>query len=754
MKWEPDNRICLRLGRITEVVRAELECSASLVELGARLAEVPGTVVLASGGEQDCARYHIIGACPWLEVRARGRQVEIKIDGQAFRFEADPFEVIRWIINTCSVPQYLHQAPFCAGLMGYLAYDLKDLIEDLPGTSVDDLGLPHLLFYSPAVAVVHDRMNGKTTAYGLQRDTGEDVRGKLLEIKRIFSSPLPSPAPWESSAQGFESSFDRLDYLAAVSRTREYIAAGDVYQVNLSQRFSIRFDGDPYRLFIRLFQMNPAPFFAFINAGDYQIVSTSPERFLLRKGDRVETRPIKGTRPRSSDSGLDAAYRKQLLESPKDAAELAMIVDLLRNDIGKVCRAGSVRVAEHKRIEAYSNVYHLVSVVEGELEESKDAIDLVRATFPGGSITGCPKVRAMEIIDELEPCRRHVYTGSIGYFSFHDTLDLSIAIRTATVLGNRLIFSVGGGIVYDSDPEAEYQETLDKGRTLMEAIGGFQQESGYGRIWFNGRITDTDKARVPVTSLGLQYGFGFFETIRSLAGRQALLGDHLARFHRSWKELFRLPGPDVDWQAVIKQVLEANGLGNSSARLKIMAAFGTRHRPPFDYNLVVSAKPYVHRLKALGVAGLDLVTYPLARQSPLAAHKSLNYLYYHKAGDWARKQGGHEALVLNPDGTVSETNTANLLLVYGNTLIRPISTAALPGVMTACVTRLLAGRGYDIQQKTVRHRDLRSAEGVFLTNALMGLVPVASLDGDQLAEKDTLPWRRINNEIIGPGWDE
>ena len=238
------------------------------------------------------------------------------------------------------------------------------------------------------------------------------------------------------------------------------------------------FAGDSYSLFKALYQLNPAPFFAYVNAGDHQIVSTSPERFLLRSGSRVETRPIKGTRPRGKTPEQDREMKAALARSPKDDAELSMIVDLLRNDIGKVCAGGSVAVTQHKRLEAYQNVYHLVSVVQGTLAEGKDSVDLIRATFPGGSITGCPKIRSMEIIDELESHRRHVYTGSIGYISFHDTMDLSIAIRTATVVGDRLVFSVGGGIVYDSDPEDEYEETLHKGQTLMSVFQGAGERDG------------------------------------------------------------------------------------------------------------------------------------------------------------------------------------------------------------------------------------------------------------------------------------
>jgi para-aminobenzoate synthetase component 1 len=269
-----------------------------------------------------------------------------------------------------------------------------------------------------------------------------------------------------------KSNFTREAYLQALSRIREYIRQGDVYQVNLTQRFSFPLSGEPYYLFKRLFGLNPAPFYAFLNCGDFQVLSTSMERFLYRRGDYLETRPIKGTRPRGATPAADVVLRQELAESRKDDAELSMIVDLLRNDLGKVCRPRTVRVLEHKRLEAYQNVYHLVSVVAGQLQPECRAVDILRATFPGGSITGCPKIRAMEIIDELEPHVRHVYCGAIGYLGLHRNLDLNVAIRTAIISKGQAHFAVGGGVVYDSREEDEYEETLHKGRTLFRLIEG------------------------------------------------------------------------------------------------------------------------------------------------------------------------------------------------------------------------------------------------------------------------------------------
>ena len=483
--------------------------------------------------------------------------------------------------------------------------------------------------------------------------------------------------------------------------------------------------------------MNPAPFFAYVNAGDHQIVSTSPERFLLRNGSRVETRPIKGTRPRGETPEKDREMKSALVRSPKDDAELSMIVDLLRNDIGKVCAGGSVVVAQHKRVEAYQNVYHLVSVVEGTLAGGKGSADLIRATFPGGSITGCPKIRSMEIIDELETCRRHVYTGSVGYISFHDTMDLSIAIRTATIVGERLVFSVGGGIVHDSDPEDEYEETLHKGRTLMsvfkQAGNGPGAKTGSGLwVWQDGRLIRQDQAVVPVTDLGLQYGFGFFETIRVEKGNACRLQAHLNRFNRTWTALFGVVPPDLTWKAIIAQVVEKNGLDDVSAAFKIIATRGDASRPRNNGTLLVTARPYTHRLTALGAVGLKLATYPHRRLSPLADHKTLNYLYYHQAGVWAREQGADEAVVLNPDGTISETNSASILVVSGKTVTRPRSSHVLPGVMQEEICRRMIALRFAIEDRPIYTDAVLRADMVLLTNSLMGAVPALSLDNRPL----------------------
>ena len=456
-------------GRIVDLQVAPYEPPAGVEDLAALftpLRRQPYAMLLLSGGELDCAGYSLMGWDPFLVIRSKGRRVEVSQGGREQTFQADPFAVLADILDSLELPGPSPLPPCAAGGLGFLAYDLKNHLERLPAAAVDDLGLPEMVWAFPRRLLVHDRKAGR---FWQVKVIYEDARGR-----RAAAAELPGI---DSSLESYQvgplhSNFTREAYLQGVSRIREYIRQGDVYQVNLSQRFSFSFQGEAYRLFLRLFALNPAPFYAYLNCQDFVILSTSMERFLYRRGDYLETRPIKGTRPRGKNPAEDAALRRELAESFKDDAELSMIVDLLRNDLGKVCEARTVKVKEHKRLEAYQNVYHLVSIVTGQVRPGCSHVDILKATFPGGSITGCPKIRAMEIIDELEPHVRHVYTGAIGYLGLHRNLDLNVAIRTAIISQDMAHFSVGGGVVYDSDEEAEYEETLHKARTLFGVIGG------------------------------------------------------------------------------------------------------------------------------------------------------------------------------------------------------------------------------------------------------------------------------------------
>jgi para-aminobenzoate synthetase component 1 len=722
------------LRRVTGVHAEPIELTEPFVEVVRRFAHLPGTVALLSGGTLDCARFHILGVHPWLSLSGQRSRTTLTDGDQRFELDEDPFTTLRRVLRHCEMPATAAPLPLSSGMLGYLAYDLKDCLERLPRTSVDDLGLPLMHLVAPAVILIQDRVAGTTTLLAMRlQDDDAAVSRNVARFKEALSAPA-APREWEPEATGrCVSAFSRDEYLSAVEAIRRYIVEGDVYQVNMSQRFQTPFTGDPFDCFVSMFTENPAPFFSYVNAGDHQIVSTSPERFIELRNGTVETRPIKGTRPRGTTPAQDEALQAELRQSAKEDAELSMIVDLLRNDIGKVCRPGTVRVSEHKRLETYQNVHHLVSTVTGELSPGMNAVDLLRATFPGGSITGCPKIRAMEVIDELEPVRRHIYTGSIGYLGFDGAMDLSIAIRTATFTGGTAVFSVGGGIVFDSDAASEYEETLHKGRTLMNVLhAATGADRNAATVWQDGIFKPGTAATVPLDSEGLSYGFGFFETMRVHAGRPILLDAHVRRFELAWREFFRSAPPDVTWADVIARLVERNGLSRADAVVKLVATAGNPSGAPLSPVLFASAKPYTPRPVLTRRAGLRLMTYPHRRETHLAGHKTLNYLHYRLAGDWAVRHGADEALILNADGSVSETNTASVCGVFGETACFPVSEHALPGTMAAEAGRLLRSWGYAVENRRLTVADLMAADHVFVTNSVMGAVPAVSLDDVRL----------------------
>jgi len=407
-------------------------------------------------------RWSLLCWDPFRKVTCRGDVVEVEDlrSGALSVSAADPFKVLsrEFVPHRVRLPADF-DLPFVGGAVGYFSYDLRHRIERLPRLCCCDVPTPEfvLCFYDSAIVFDHHR--------GLTEWVGPADARPELPCPTEESPPTVHPVVLESN-------FTREEYLEAVQRTKEYIAAGDIFQANISQRFSGLCPSDGLAVYCRLQEVNPAPFAAYLKYPELEVISSSPERFLLVQGDRVSTRPIKGTRPRvEGDEAFNRRMRAELERSAKDHAELTMIVDLERNDLGRVCSYGSVRVQEHAVIEEYPTVFHLVSTVSGRLHRAAhDEFSLVRATFPGGSITGAPKIRAMEIIEELEPHARGVYTGAIGYISFHERMDLNIAIRTLVRAQGRIHAQVGGGIVADSDPVLEYEETLHKGRALFQAL--------------------------------------------------------------------------------------------------------------------------------------------------------------------------------------------------------------------------------------------------------------------------------------------
>lgn len=439
------------------------------------IGSMPGPALLESGpGFGEAGRWSILTARPRLVFQATGHRWRLRSANED-RSGVEPLAALERLIGRFGLADQGEtpdpaRCPFQGGLIGFLGYDLAPELERLPRSSPRDSQIPDLWFglYDWAVTVDHASGSVTLSAHDL---LGEGDLPDRVETLRAALTQAEAVRPPRSRFEAPPTSLvTRPEYLDAVGRALEYIRAGDVFQVNLSQRFEAQGTIAPLDLYLRLKSTSPAPFSAYLATEAWAVLSASPESFYQTRGDRIVTRPIKGTRPRGRTPEEDARLLSDLKGSPKDRAELTMIVDLERNDLGRVCRFGSVRVVDSLTVESFAQVHHLVATVEGQLRLGVGPVDVVRAVFPGGSITGAPKIRAMEIIDELEPCRRGLYTGAIGYFSQGGASGFNIVIRTLLAEGNRVSYQVGGGIVADSDPELEYQETLHKGRALRAVL--------------------------------------------------------------------------------------------------------------------------------------------------------------------------------------------------------------------------------------------------------------------------------------------
>lgn len=427
-------------------------------------------------------RYSILAWNPSLVFKSKGSNIDLRYKDKWIKTAGNPFAIVDMIQCASKVPRQENQPmPFFGGAVGYLGYDLFPFVEDYKNlTAIDDLMLPDccLGFYDIALVFDHDKNQwfvSGTTVFG-DFEKPETRSEKLLEqvfakLKNVEGDKNSKTLDLNTNKDiGLTSNFTKEDYLASVKKAIDYIYAGDIYQINLSQRFHARIQASPFDLFCQLRRINPSYYGAYMSYGDHVVISSSPELFIQREGDIIESRPIKGTRPRGQTKESDENLKAELENSIKDSAELSMIVDLMRNDLGRVCEYGSVVVDEHRYIETLPTVFHTISTVRGKLKENISIAEILRATFPGGSITGCPKIRSIEIIDELEPTKRNVYTGSVGYIGFNGDMVLNIAIRTLIVKNGNVYFQVGGGIVADSDPEAEYLETLDKALAMERAL--------------------------------------------------------------------------------------------------------------------------------------------------------------------------------------------------------------------------------------------------------------------------------------------
>ncbi|MBE3096872.1 MAG: aminodeoxychorismate synthase component I [Planctomycetes bacterium] len=472
-------------GRSLAGAERQVEWPADAGNVFTRMARHRGCAWLDSaGGPAPLARWSVMTAEPSAVLITRGGTTRLAAPGGAVLEESrrNPFEVLREVLAACRFSGGDEPAlPFGPGFYGYLSYDLAPYVEltaALPPTA--DIPLPDLWFGLYDSVLVLDHAARKAFVVG--------GRGPACDaIHEALAASTDRAADRELNVDNVSCNMTPAEFRGAVARAREYIAAGDIYQVNLSRRYTVSLAPEEKRegaglrwagLYRRLRQANPAPYAAYLDVGEAAVLSSSPELFLDLRGGRVVTRPIKGTRPlEPQDEAFNRRMREELLASEKDRAELVMIVDLERNDLGRVAAYGSVRVTEPRTVEAYAAVYHTVATVEGRLHQGRDVADLLKATFPGGSITGAPKVRAMQIIAELEPTRRSVYTGAVGYLRPPSESEpaggcaLNIAIRTLLAAGDAVHIQVGGGIVADSDPEAEFQETSHKARAMLAALG-------------------------------------------------------------------------------------------------------------------------------------------------------------------------------------------------------------------------------------------------------------------------------------------
>jgi aminodeoxychorismate synthase component I len=464
----------------------EIPLPSSALEAFDRLRADPYPWLLDSALPSELGRFSFAGVDPYLVVRRLGEETEVEcrravrpgLTTGRFAVAGDPLEIARQLLPEPPARSVPVELPFVGGAVGYLAYELADQFETHHFTGIDDLGLPELYLLFVDRFIAHDAEREKLFACGLgfsddlgvASDRAQSAVDELcLRIER--GRPLPRSAPARKSAVEPFAFFDASGYAKAINTAKEEIEAGEVYQTCLTHRTERDCDADPWTLYCALRRLNPAPFASYFELPEVAIIGSSPERFLRLDGHkRVESRPIKGTRPRGVDQAADLASRSALQASPKDRAENLMIVDLVRNDLGRVCETGSIGVPELMVIESYASVHQMVSTIEGRLRSDCDIFDLVRATFPPGSMTGAPKIAAMRILDGLEPVQRGIYSGALGYFDVRGGADLCVVIRTILLRNGRAYLHTGGGIVADSNPEEEWRESLDKARLLEAAL--------------------------------------------------------------------------------------------------------------------------------------------------------------------------------------------------------------------------------------------------------------------------------------------
>ncbi|MBS0632967.1 MAG: aminodeoxychorismate synthase component I [Verrucomicrobia bacterium] len=662
----------------------------------------------SSAATDPAARFSIMGSEPLARFRAWGGRVRFERAGEAAEeTTGDPLGELERRLAEFRVESGKSDLPFSGGAVGFLSYDLGRVTEPAAfaaGDASDDTPDINLAWYD--AAAVWDHGTGQAWLVGVGwRRAPEAAIAELAQWLSGATEVEPAlPAPVSGVGA---SNLTRADFITAVERVRERIAAGEIYQMNLAQCFRGALAEPPAVLYRRLRALNPAPMAAYLDAGEgLAVLSSSPERFIEVQGDRIRTAPIKGTRPRGLTPEEDAAQRASLLASEKERAELLMIVDLLRNDLGRVCRFGSVQVRRLHSLESFATVHHLVGEVEGELRPEIGVAALLRAVFPGGSITGAPKVRAMQTIAEIEPGRRGVFSGAIGYFSACGRIDLNIAIRTIVCRGVQAGFHVGAGIVWDSDPAAEYEETLAKGRALFAALGWTRAGEG-GAMQVN--------HPEPTGAVGVT------ETLLVHAGRIQFFDAHLRRFAAGCAYYgFRGPSDETLREAA-GQLLASKGLAEGVLRWSAWRTAGG-----CEWQMTLEP-PRPHMAKLLWTA---VCTSALPPPDSARPHKHLGRHLWREALVAARAQGYEEVLLTDPAGLIVEGAISNVFgVIDGMLRTPPLVAGPLPGVTRTQVLALAAELGIPVAETALTPADLHAAQELFVTNALVGVRPLCALDG-------------------------
>ncbi len=476
---------CQRVPVVAEL--CDLDIDPALLYKGLFANQTDSFLFESGKGPKSTARYSIMGASNSISIRAQDDSAWRSNNGESEPLGAGPLSALEAINFAVTDGPIDYIAHFWGGWVGFIGYEAERWLAGLPKNKKNGSEIPDLYFAQVDRVIVYDHCQ-KILKYivsrkldgGMERDYLEickeidnyckKIEFVLHEIKNNPPTSAAKPPPCNKSAPTLKSNITKSQYVAAVKKAKKYIAEGDIYQANIAQKFEIEYADDPFRLYINLRKINPSPFGGFLNFKGFCIVSSSPERLVKLKNNILETRPIAGTRPRGKNEREDNALSAELLLDAKEKAEHLMLVDLERNDIGRICQYGSVEVTDFMFLEKYSHVSHIVSNIKGTLKQGISVKEIIQATFPGGTITGCPKIRCMEIINELEPSERGPYSGSFGYIGFDRQMDLNIIIRTIIIKNNKAYFHVGAGIVADSIPESEYQETLNKAAAMINAL--------------------------------------------------------------------------------------------------------------------------------------------------------------------------------------------------------------------------------------------------------------------------------------------